>query len=231
MKKLEAKMKLGKYYSALKIIQLIRHEHLENCRQVNRKCTTLSKNEKISFTSRKLWSRNFQITNPKYQKHLKKNSKIISKVSSPIRPPWVAKFWNDIRTVLPSTLPTPVNVKLKTKCPKLIKGRDRRTRLVRRTKKPNQNFLWPQPLLEIIILMKTFQFKNSSISNRFINASIFIVFLVSPITFHHILDMNKSYGGENELRGSPVTKFFTSQCEAHRTVLLMWGVTRPISAW
>ena len=35
MKKLEAKMKLGKYYSALKIIQLIRHEHLENCRQVN----------------------------------------------------------------------------------------------------------------------------------------------------------------------------------------------------
>ena len=34
MKKLEAKMKLGKYYSALKIIQLIRHEHLENCRQV-----------------------------------------------------------------------------------------------------------------------------------------------------------------------------------------------------
>ena len=36
MKKLEAKMKLGKYYSALKIIQLIRHEHLENCRQVNR---------------------------------------------------------------------------------------------------------------------------------------------------------------------------------------------------
>ena len=45
MKKLEAKMKLGKYYSALKIIQLIRHEHLENCRQVNRNCTTLSKNE------------------------------------------------------------------------------------------------------------------------------------------------------------------------------------------
>ena len=35
MKKLEAKMKLGKYYSALKIIQLIRHEHLENCRQVS----------------------------------------------------------------------------------------------------------------------------------------------------------------------------------------------------
>ena len=39
MKKLEAKMKLGKYYSALKIIQLIRHEHLENCRQVGRKIT------------------------------------------------------------------------------------------------------------------------------------------------------------------------------------------------
>jgi len=47
MKKLEAKMKLGKYYSALKIIQLIRHEHLENCRQVNRNCTTLSKNENL----------------------------------------------------------------------------------------------------------------------------------------------------------------------------------------
>ena len=47
MKKLEAKMKLGKYYSALKIIQLIRHEHLENCRQVNRNCTILSKNENL----------------------------------------------------------------------------------------------------------------------------------------------------------------------------------------
>ena len=51
MKKLEAKMKLGKYYSALKIIQLIRHEHLENCRQVNRNGTmsngTMSKNENL----------------------------------------------------------------------------------------------------------------------------------------------------------------------------------------
>jgi len=57
MKKLEAKMKLGKYYSALKIIQLIRHEHLENCRQFHFSKIMISKfanyKSEISKTSEK----------------------------------------------------------------------------------------------------------------------------------------------------------------------------------
>ena len=60
-------MKLGKYYSALKIIQLIRHEHLENCRQVDRHCTTPSKNKPLvslfenhGLEIRKLQIRNFK---------------------------------------------------------------------------------------------------------------------------------------------------------------------------
>ena len=43
MKKLDAKMKQGNYFSALKIIQLIRHEHLASIRQFHFAGIILSK--------------------------------------------------------------------------------------------------------------------------------------------------------------------------------------------